>query len=75
MSRRSLPITTVEPGDAVTIHLRGRAIDAINAWGGEVLAVDGAAVRIRADWYHFWLAPWHPRGRRSSLGAGSTAST
>ena len=56
MSRRSLPATTVKPGDAVAIHLTGRADERINTWGGMVLAVDGVAVRLAAAWYRF--SPW-----------------
>ena len=64
MSRRSLPVTTVKPGDAVTVHLTGRATDRINAWGGEVLAVDGVALRIRADWHRFGLWPNAAEGEK-----------
>ena len=55
MTRRSLPITTVAPGDAVTVHLTGRADERINTWGGEVLAVDGVAVKLAAAWYRCGL--------------------
>ena len=64
MSRRSLPITTVKPGDAVTVHLTGRATDRINAWGGEVVAVDGVAIRIRADWHRFCLSAAPAEGEK-----------
>lgn len=55
MTRRSLSISTVKPGDAVTVHLTGRASERINTWGGEVVAVDGVAVRIEASWYRTGL--------------------
>ena len=55
MSRRSLPITTIKPGDAVTVHLTGRAAERVNTWGGTVLAVDGVAVKLAAAWSRFGL--------------------
>ena len=62
MTRRSLPIAAIKPGDAVTIHLTGRAVERVNAWGGEVVAVDGVAVRMRASWSRFCLSPGHAEG-------------
>ena len=55
MSRRSSPIETVRPGDAVTVHLTGKADERINTWAGTVLAVDGVAVKLAAAWYRFGL--------------------
>ncbi len=54
---KRLPIASVTAGEHVTLHLRGRASDAINAWGGEVVAVDGVALRIATTWRRFCLSP------------------
>ena len=45
------PLTTIAPGTGVIIVLRGRATDRSNAAvGGEVVAADAIAVRLRAAW-------------------------
>ncbi len=56
MSRRTLPMTTLAAGDLVTIDLRGRAIDRVHQWAGEVIAVDGVAIRLRTCWYRIGLS-------------------
>ena len=64
MSARGRPVTTLAPGDRVTVRLRGRATDRVNAWGGEVVAADGTALRLRVSWYRFGLGPCPAAGER-----------
>ena len=59
-----IPVTTLKRGDRVVIHLRGRAIDRINAWAGEVVAVDGAAIRTAAHRSRFCLSHHAAGGER-----------
>ena len=51
------PVTTLRPGEEVTVHLRGRAVDAINAYGGEVVAADATALRLALSWSRFSPSP------------------
>ncbi len=51
------PLTALRPGELVTAHLRGRAVDAVNAYSGEVLASDATALRLAAAWSRFGLTP------------------
>jgi len=62
MTRRTLPITTVRPGDLVTISLAGRAMGRTNTWAGTVIAVDSVAIRIAASWTRFTLQVNHAEG-------------
>ena len=55
MTRRALPIGAIAPGTPATVHLTGRASERINSWGGEVVAVDGVALRLKASWYRCGL--------------------
>lgn len=50
-----LPVSALSPGEAVTVHLKGRAVETINAYGGVVVSVDAVAVRLDAAWSRFTL--------------------
>ncbi len=62
MRARRLPITTVRPGDVVSIHLRGRVSERINSYGGRVNEADAIAVRINASWSRFGVWPTETSG-------------
>ena len=62
--RPTVPVPTLEPGGRVTIRLRGRAIGATTAWAGEVVAVDGAAIRTAAHRSRFCLSHHAAGGER-----------
>ena len=57
MVARSTPMTTVAPGDLVIVRLSGKAIDRISQWAGEVVAVDGVAIRLKTCWFRLGLSP------------------
>ena len=64
MSRPSLPVATLTPGELVIVSLTGRAVDRISQWAGEVLAVDGVAIRIKASWHRFCLSATPAEGEK-----------
>ena len=61
---KAAEVKTLAAGDPVVISLKGRAIDAINAWAGEVVSVDGTAIRVRVAWYRFTLSTMAAEGER-----------
>ena len=64
MSRLSLPVTTLAPGEFVIVSLTGRAVDRISQWAGEVLAVDGVGIRLKTHWFRLDLSPSHSESER-----------
>ena len=60
--RGPAPVTTLRPGDRVTVHLRGRGAHATNAWIGTVLGVDATAVRLAAEASRTALSWCHAEG-------------
>ncbi|MDP9363782.1 MAG: hypothetical protein M3Q10_06085 [Chloroflexota bacterium] len=63
-ARSRRPVTTLRPGEVVTVHLKGRSAERINAYGGRVLDVDSVAIRIETAWSRFCLAPSLATGER-----------
>jgi len=65
MTRSRLPITTLHPGELVVVVLRGKpTLERINSWGGTVVAGDGIAVRLTAEWFKCGIWPHAPEGER-----------
>ena len=62
--RSSAKVTTLRPGDLVTVRLRFRHVDDVNTWAGEIVDADAAAIRIRAFWYRIGLSPRDAEGER-----------
>lgn len=49
-ARPPRPTTTLRPGEIVVVGLRGPAAHRLNQCGGEVIAADAVAVRVRLAW-------------------------
>lgn len=62
--KRGQTIATLAPGENVIVSLRGPASERINQYGGEVVAVDGTAIRLRVSWSRFGLTPMRAEGER-----------
>lgn len=52
-----LPVSSLRPGEVVTVHLKGRALETINSYGGTVVEIDAVALRLDAAWSRFSLTP------------------
>lgn len=51
MTRRSLPLSTLHPGEVASLSVTGRSADSVTGWTGQIVAVDQTAVRLRDGYY------------------------